>query len=151
MRKIFLILTIIVLILTPTLLNAGDLSDLSFEPHASLSCGYIPEFNSFETTLTIGGSIWYKWMGLWIFGRVDTRSDHYEGLSYMPYSDKYKVGGKLMFGQKKTEEKESIHLYLFYEHYCIHPVYSDWEQFADNFYGENMTIYGVGFQFGTRY
>ena len=133
MKRIFLILIIVILVMTPLMLNAGA---LSFEPYAGTRAGYIQELDFWEVNATVGGSFWHDWIGIWVFGSADSMFARNSELDFEHYSNEYTAGGKLMFGQPKTVTEPGIQFYLFYEY---------------NFSGENMDIYGVGFQFGTKY
>jgi hypothetical protein len=111
--------------------------------HGRAELGYVIGNDLFYTDLELGyliGSLRNLYID--IYGGVTVMSEFerenwYEARFFVPFRDRYKVG--VQTGWR--------FMYVKFEHYCTHAVWSNEEQFKQKFFGENCTTVSVGVQF----
>lgn len=136
MKKLLLIL---LLLLIPCI-AFSQIFDLG----ADVGFGYLTEWESFITNIDI--AIYINPNGLLsgvAYGGVEVLMENgvrfgMPVTTFLPYSDRYSIGGALNLNLL------DITLYVSFTHYCLHPVWSGWNQFFEKAYAENSTKFMVG-------
>jgi len=117
--------------------------DPPFSVGLDCSFGHLPNLSSYFANIDVALYVRPgKLINGVIFGGIEVLTDNgykygHSLLSFCPYQDRYSFGVAL-----------NVKMFSFkVEHYCIHPVWSNWSQFAYRAYAENSTKFSIGIQY----